>query len=249
MSKKSKFSTAGFFCFVLWLLSMHSLAFGQSHLEVVKNTPCLAEFRSWLFTFRRSEVFPKPTEFTKEQCDNAAQAHSKIQAEQAQAQEILNAHPSTGDKDEQLVACLREYRIWKRVLPLEVDFESALKRFPPFLVYEAAQCRSARIHNIELEEKALIADALQKQELAKQQQRLDQLKRYEEAKKLERIRVLKLPGVRIGMTEDQVLRQTNWGKPISVNRTTTASGTKEQWVYGEGNYLYFENGKLIAIQN
>ena len=58
-----------------------------------------------------------------------------------------------------------------------------------------------------------------------------------------------LPGVHIGMTAKQVLEESNWGKPKRVNRTTTARGTSEQWVYGDGNYLYFENGVLTAIQN
>jgi len=55
-------------------------------------------------------------------------------------------------------------------------------------------------------------------------------------------------GVSLGMTPDQV-RASSWGKPQSINRTTTASGTREQWVYGGKNYLYFESGKLTAIQN
>lgn len=41
----------------------------------------------------------------------------------------------------------------------------------------------------------------------------------------------------------------SWGRPESVNRSTYSSGTKEQWVYGGGNYLYFTNGKLDSIQN
>lgn len=57
------------------------------------------------------------------------------------------------------------------------------------------------------------------------------------------------PGVRIGMTQNQVINGTHWGKPFRVNRTTTRYGTREQWVYGGGNYLYFENGVLTSIQN
>jgi hypothetical protein len=40
----------------------------------------------------------------------------------------------------------------------------------------------------------------------------------------------------------------SWGEPNDINKTTTSSGTHEQWVYSS-NYLYFENGKLTAIQN
>ncbi|KAK42714.1 hypothetical protein BG58_39460 [Caballeronia jiangsuensis] len=55
-------------------------------------------------------------------------------------------------------------------------------------------------------------------------------------------------GVSIGMTEDQALA-SNWGRPNYVNRTHTAAGDSSQWVYGGGNYLYFQNGRLTTIQN
>jgi hypothetical protein len=55
-------------------------------------------------------------------------------------------------------------------------------------------------------------------------------------------------GVSVGMTKEDVLA-SSWGRPESINTTTTASGTREQWVYGGRNYLYFENGRLVAIQN
>ena len=55
-------------------------------------------------------------------------------------------------------------------------------------------------------------------------------------------------GVRIGMTKKEVLK-SNWGKPHSINKTTLANGTTEQWVYDFPNYLYFTNGVLTAIHN
>lgn len=62
----------------------------------------------------------------------------------------------------------------------------------------------------------------------------------------------KTQGVRIGMTQQQVL-DSMWGKPEQINRTTTAFGVSEQWVYGMNsskmNFLYFENGILTDIQN
>lgn len=54
-------------------------------------------------------------------------------------------------------------------------------------------------------------------------------------------------GVKIGMSQDEV-RQSSWGRPNSVNRTSTSRGTHEQWVYG-GGYLYFEDGILTTVQN
>jgi hypothetical protein len=42
----------------------------------------------------------------------------------------------------------------------------------------------------------------------------------------------------------------SWGHPSGgINKTTGAWGIHEQWVYGMGQYLYFENGKLTTIQN
>jgi hypothetical protein len=42
---------------------------------------------------------------------------------------------------------------------------------------------------------------------------------------------------------------SSWGKPQRVNKTTTQWGTNEQWVYSGNNYLYFEKGRLTAIQH
>jgi ribosomal protein L37AE/L43A len=52
--------------------------------------------------------------------------------------------------------------------------------------------------------------------------------------------------VRVGFTKDQAI--TAWGRPEDINRTTSAYGTSEQWVYGY-NYLYFDDGVLTTIQN
>ena len=54
----------------------------------------------------------------------------------------------------------------------------------------------------------------------------------------------------IGMTSfDAKMTDYPWGKPRDVNTTTTARGTREQWVYSGHRYLYFENGILTAISN
>jgi len=57
----------------------------------------------------------------------------------------------------------------------------------------------------------------------------------------------KTEGVRIGMTQEQV-RNSNWGNPRKINKTTGRYGVYEQWVYN-GGYLYFEDGILTTIQN
>jgi hypothetical protein len=58
----------------------------------------------------------------------------------------------------------------------------------------------------------------------------------------------KKEGVRIGMTEAEVLA-SSWGAPEKKNNTHTKHGTRSQWVYGLRHYLYFENGILTTIQN
>lgn len=52
----------------------------------------------------------------------------------------------------------------------------------------------------------------------------------------------------IGMTADEVKLST-WGKPTTINRTTTEYGVSEQWVYGTKGYIYLENGIVTAIQD
>lgn len=54
--------------------------------------------------------------------------------------------------------------------------------------------------------------------------------------------------VKIGMTQEEVLTE-GWGRPNDINRTITANGTDEQWVYDDYKYLYFEDGILTTIQD
>jgi hypothetical protein len=54
-------------------------------------------------------------------------------------------------------------------------------------------------------------------------------------------------GVSIGMSKEEVL-MSQWGKPERVNARTSTRGTTEQWVYGNGHYLYFdESGRLTSV--
>lgn len=52
----------------------------------------------------------------------------------------------------------------------------------------------------------------------------------------------------VGMSEYEAA-DTQWGRPESINRTVTASGKREQWVYGSGRYVYLENGRVTAISS
>lgn len=53
--------------------------------------------------------------------------------------------------------------------------------------------------------------------------------------------------INIGMTKEQV--SAAWGRPQSINTTTTAYSSSEQWVYGLKNYVYFDGDTCTTIQN
>lgn len=60
-------------------------------------------------------------------------------------------------------------------------------------------------------------------------------------------RETKRQGVLIGMTKEQVLA-SSWGRPQRVNTTGLPGSTREQWVYGNGQYLYFHDDILVSWQ-
>ena len=51
----------------------------------------------------------------------------------------------------------------------------------------------------------------------------------------------------IGMTCEMCI--ASWGKPNNINTTTNTYGVREQWVYGNSRYLYFDDGVLTTIQD
>lgn len=51
----------------------------------------------------------------------------------------------------------------------------------------------------------------------------------------------------VGMTADEV-RESTWGRPQKINKTTTKYGVDEQWVYPNYKYIYLEDGIVTAIQ-
>jgi hypothetical protein len=97
----------------------------------------------------------------------------------------------------------------------------------------------------------------------RERDKIYQAKQVEENKKNEAVRLVaereraliekadrarrKKQGVHIGMTASEV-QMSSWGRPEKVNRSVYSFGVHEQWVYGSGNYLYFEDDKLTSIQ-
>lgn len=51
----------------------------------------------------------------------------------------------------------------------------------------------------------------------------------------------------IGMTSE--MAKDAVGRPRDINRTVNSWGVREQWVYSDGLYLYFDNGILTTIQD
>lgn len=119
----------------------------------------------------------------------------------------------------------------------------------------AAECKKKDISVVYAMQLADSADVMERGKVAREEMRQEQEREAERAQKSAAKQrqaaaaQVKKPGVRIGMSPEQVTKETSWGKPNHINRTTTAYGVHEQWVYGGGNYLYFENGRLTAIQN
>ena len=53
--------------------------------------------------------------------------------------------------------------------------------------------------------------------------------------------------IRIGMSKDAC--KLSWSEPDDINTSRGRWGVHEQWVYSGNRYVYFENGKLSAIQD
>jgi len=119
----------------------------------------------------------------------------------------------------------------------------------------AAECEKRDVAVVYAMQLAESADIMERGRVAREEMLQEQEREAERAQKAvakqrqAAAAQAKKPGARIGMSPEQVTKETSWGKPNHINRTTTAYGVHEQWVYGGGNYLYFENGRLTAIQN
>lgn len=48
------------------------------------------------------------------------------------------------------------------------------------------------------------------------------------------------------MTKQEVL-DSSWGYPNDMQKRTTENGSTEMWVYPDYNFIHFENGKVVTI--
>lgn len=119
----------------------------------------------------------------------------------------------------------------------------------------AAECEKKDVSVVYAMQLSESADIMERGRFAREELRQEQVREAERERKAEvkqrqaAAAQAKKPGATIGMSPEQVTKETSWGKPNHINRTTAAYGVHEQWVYGGGNYLYFKNGRLTAIQN
>lgn len=231
------------YVFLLFNFIANSDAVAQSHLEIVKNTPCLLEYRTYImFGSKWGSGFPTPSNFTKEECENAIVVHGRIQGEQAAHTILMDKYARRANENERKTECLLEYRIWHDDYSNGQSFEDALGSFAGFKMYDRDSCVSAK-QTYERFAAEKIATAIREKRAAEVE------RKAEIQQQAKRDAFARRPGVKIGMTPDEVVEKSNWGRPQKKNRTTTTHGISEQWVYGNGNYLYFENGRLTAIQN
>ena len=111
----------------------------------------------------------------------------------------------------------------------------------------------------------MLETEFKQQELEKQKKEEQRLKEQQEREKQEQQERIKFRseciakwGQKMGsyIADGKVILGMNkemctaaWGSPIDINRTIVRGLTSEQWVYGWGTYLYFDNGVLRAIQD
>lgn len=108
--------------------------------------------------------------------------------------------------------------------PLETDYSGSKVKVEPVLNYV----------NIGLTDETIL-DEIKEKYYSK-----DEEPQIQEQKKI-------LDEPKIGMTPEEIENST-WGFPNDINKTTTEYGVHEQWVYGNGKYIYFDDGKVTAIQ-
>jgi hypothetical protein len=102
---------------------------------------------------------------------------------------------------------------------------------------------------------SLVLQNEKKEEITIDDRRIDDKRdilSFEEAEKYKKkfgleLYLLILNGkVKIGMTKEMAVLA--WGKPKDINETILKNLKSEQWVYNNGNYIYFTNGVLSGIQ-
>lgn len=204
-----------------WLAAAPVMA-GTDHVELIASTPCLYEYRLWAFDFRRPAVFPRPSEYTREQCAQAAQVHERIQAEVAA--EVAAAAAANAERANQ--AADQRQR----------EAQEAVRTYDERKAERQRQEEAAR---------AQLAAEAQALALREQQEAAARERRAKAAAARAQAQARRRPP-RIGMSADEVRNGSSWGAPERVYRSITATGSQEQWVYGS-SALFFRDDVLYSI--
>lgn len=224
--------------------------------QLIADTPCLYELRRWNLQATAIDGFSVPQEFTRTQCEVAARVNARIEKERLDGIEAARAAaaPAPTSPD---AACDRAYESWRLVRNPTQSFEEALRSWTAFAEFEPRACAASHARYTEREQRAEAArlatvraeQARTDAEQAQARRQEEQARRAAQAARRAAEEQARRPGARIGMTAEEVLTATNWGKPRSISRTVTDRGTVEHWWYGEGQMLTLQNGRLIVIQN
>lgn len=171
--------------------------------------------------------------------------------------------PKEIDKEDLIKVVAVEYTFSPRLSypDLELKFDNYpaqnLDRFSltPFDEYQNYYLGYQAYKQKRIEEEKLEKIAKEEQY---EKERIEQEKIWEKQRSEKHARLIKKYGksiakemmdgyVRIGWTKEMCIE--SWGEPNGINKTTNKYSVSEQWVYEGGSYLYFENGKLVTIQN
>lgn len=118
--------------------------------------------------------------------------------------------------------------------------------FDQYKAYKSEQQRLSRIREQEIQdsiyqENLKVQDA--KLKATREARKSELIKKYGQTNGDKIFRGL----IWIGMTEAMLL--DSWGTPEEINRTVTANLTRKQYVYPSYQYVYVENGKVVAWQD
>lgn len=173
-----------------------------------------------------------------------AECESSIQSKLSEYADLIsNGKPrEAADSLKQCAIALQDAELKRKVAAAEIAAHTFAINYPRASPREriASIDQLAAIYPEDAKKFASLRASLEAQAIRMEEQQARANRQRELARR-------KRQGVTIGMSQEEVL-QSSWGRPERVNRSIYSFATHEQWIYGGGNYLYFEDGKLTSIQ-
>jgi len=187
----------------------------------------------------------KQIETLNSKIDSLQTENAALQEKNESLEKDLNAYRYSPTK---LLSYIRQSYERKKYNEIG-NYLAILQKYHP----EASECVSAN---------KIYKQALKDQEIAKKKEEAriakEEAERKAKMKPVERImekygcsqrfaEAINKRSVLIGMTP--AMARAAWGRPEDINRSVGSYGVHEQWCYGNGCYLYFEDGILTSWQN